>query len=168
MQLTLTITATDPLELTRVLKALTDVGMTAPVELVVRKDKEPVVEHGPPIETPPAPVAQAPRRGRPPKAASTGDIPAPEKPAPAEPAKLTVVPKEVEKKDVTILDVRRALTEYLAANDETKAAQLLAKHGKTDRLSKLQPEFFESVYYAAVTPAVKDEFNDDIPDLAAK
>jgi hypothetical protein len=123
------------------------------------------------------PVVQTPKRGRPAKATSaTAETTTPE-PAAKEPAKLKVVPKEsitvsaqvdgdIEKKDISLGDVRKALTEFLAANDEAAAAKLLAKHGKTDRLSKLDPEFFEAVYYAAVTPAVKDEFfNDDIPDM---
>lgn len=182
MQMTLTITAENTTEMEVVLAALQGAGVAPRVNLVTGgplpegKPQEPVV---PAAVSTPEPVVQTPKRGRPAKTAGPAAETATSEPAAKEPAKLKVVPKdkepihveavvegEVERKDVTILDVRKALTEYLAANDETKAAALLAKHGHTDRLSKLEEQYFDAVYYAAVTPAVKEEFfNDDISDV---
>jgi len=161
MQMTLTITAESPAEMVTVLKALQVSGVDTPVQIKAKEE--------PMIENPPRP------RGRPPRRDTAVNIPE-EPPAAPEPvvepkAKLTVVPKEKQaeqdKKDITIMDVRKALTEYLAANDESAAAKLLAKHGKTDRLSKLEPQYLEAVYYAAVTPAVKAEFDDDISTVGS-
>ena len=158
MQMTLTINAEDPAEMVSVLQALHTVAkVEQTVQLVTKVN--PIPES---IKSPEVVDAEpAPRRGRPPK----GD-------------KLKVVPKdepEVEKdpepepkKDITVLDVRAALTQFLAANDEAAAGVLLKKFGHTDRLSQLKPEYFEAVYHAAVTPIVKDApamFDDEIPDL---
>jgi len=175
MQMTLTITAESPAEMVTVLAALQSSGVGVPVQLQA-------VQAAPVAATPVLEQPQeviAPRRGRPPKTAVVEEAPAPKpeppkpeppKPEPAKPEpKLKVVPKQIEEKEITILDVRKALTAYLQANDETKAAALLIKHGHTDRLSKLEDQYLEAVYHAAVTPAVKDEFfNDEIPDLVAK
>ncbi len=171
MQMTLTITAESPAEMVTVLKALQVSGVETPVQLVTAKqdvkEETKVAEPEPVVEPP------AKRIGRPPGAKNLSpmlkavDKALKEEPV-VEPAKLSVVPKKEEKKepekrkDITILDVRKALTEYLAANSEAAAAELLLKHGKTDRLSKLAPEYLEAVYHAAVTPVVKAEFDDDL------
>jgi hypothetical protein len=186
MQMTLTITAESPAEMVTVLSALQGAGVGAPVQLKATETREPKVL-GPEVSpelvagaavTPVVPkqdvvsaVAEkmadqaAKPRGRPAKTvveeAATPTAVKPE-------TKLKVVPKKPapeETKTITLNEVRKALTDYLAANDESKAAELLAKYGKTDRLSKLDPERFEAVYYAAVTPAVVNEFNDDISDI---
>jgi hypothetical protein len=178
MQMTLTITAESPSELVTILAALQGAGVGTPVHLVAGGESsvlaaladKPVVE--PPMVEPPQsgqfksePPKDAPRRGRPPK-------PVEEKTETT--AKLKVVPKtesepKAEPDPITILDIRRALTEFLQANSEVDAAALLAKHGKTDRLSKLEPQYFTAVYRAAVTPAkVVDPFDDDISDIGAK
>ena len=177
MQMTLTITAESPAEMVTVLAALQSSGVGVPVELKAM-ETAPAAPAAPAVEQPQEVIA--PRRGRPPKTvvveeqapAPKPEPPKPEpvKPEPAKPEpKLKVVPKEIEEKEITVLDVRKALTAYLQANDESKAAALLMKHGHTDRLSKLEPQYLAAVYHAAVTPAVKDEFfNDEIPDLVAK
>jgi hypothetical protein len=51
--------------------------------------------------------------------------------------------------NVTMIDVRRALTEYLAAHTEAETAALLQEHGGVPVLSKLPPDKFGAVYAAA-------------------
>lgn len=167
MQMTLTITAENPSEMANVLQALQTAGVTSPVRLVTDAPKtNPIpesIKSPEVVETEPEPPA--PKRGRPPKSDKLKVVPKdepekdPEKDPESEPEP---------KKDITVLDVRAALTQFLAANDEAAAAVLLKKFGHTDRLSQLKPEYFEAVYHAAVTPIVKDApamFDDEIPDL---
>jgi len=163
MQMTLTITAENPSEMANVLQALQTAGVTSPVRLVTDAPKaNPIpesIKSPEVVETEPEPPA--PRRGRPPKGDKLKVVPKDEPEAEKD-------PEPEPKKDITVLDVRAALTQFLAANDEAAAAVLLKKHGHTDRLSQLKPEYFEAVYHAAVTPIVKDApamFDDEIPDL---
>jgi hypothetical protein len=166
MQMTLTITAESPAEMVTVLQALQVSGVDVPVQV---KAIEPVVDQVTVIEHPSPETPPAPKRGRPFGSKNTSMIKAVEKATAspegeAPPAKLTVVPKEEEpkpKKPITVIDVRTALTAYLAANSEAKAQALLLKHGKADRISLLKPEYYEAVYHAAVTPVVTD-FDDDL------
>jgi outer membrane biosynthesis protein TonB len=165
MKYTLTIEANESVELLDVLERLGKKVVPAAVVDAQVPKSAPMIE-----PVPPRP------RGRAPKPDTAVNIPEnlvePAKEPVKETAKLSVVPKkeepkEEEKKEITILDVRRALTEYLQANDEAAAARLLAKHGKTDRLSKLAPQYFEAVLNAAVTPVQKDDFNDDISTVGS-
>ena len=164
MQMTLTITAESPAEMVTVLQALQVSGVETPVQVLgLEKKAEEVAAVPAEVEQPPAPA----RRGRPPGVKNSPSMVKALEKAQSAP-ELTVVPKEdAPKKDITIMDVRKALTEYLAANNEAKAGELLAKHGKTDRLSKLSPEYFEAVYHAAVTPVVHD-FDDDLTGTNAR
>jgi outer membrane biosynthesis protein TonB len=162
MQMTLSITA-EPSEMMTVLRVLQTAGVA---EQVVVTSAAP-----PPPATPeelPAFVVQPPKlRGRPPKEKEPPPKAAKSKPEPE--AKLKVVPKEKPEpepeppKELTSMDVRKALTEFLAANSEAAATELLKTHGDgCTRLSQLKPELYAAVYAAATTPPAKD-FNDSIP-----
>lgn len=168
MQMTLTITAETPSEMVTVLQALQTAGVSEPVRMVAEPAKvlTPIQEALEQVAARVGQTAPAPRRGRPPKNAAPAPEPEPQK---TEPAKFKVVPKEEPapkpKKELTSLDVREALTKYMAANSETATGELLKKHGGgVMRLSQLAPEYYEAVYAAAVTP-ITDPMDDEIPDL---
>jgi hypothetical protein len=177
MQMTLTIAAESPAEMATVLQALQGAGVTSAVTLKTNAAHDETKVATP--ETAPA-TSPAPRRGRPPKVDPSASQAERTEAVEPKTAKLAVVPKEdpkpepkpepPPKKDVTILDVRKALTEYLQANSEVAAGELLRKHGHTDRLSLLAPEHFEAVYAAAVTPVAKTSavFDDDISHVGAQ
>lgn len=174
MQMTLTITAESPAEMVTVLGALQTAGVGTPVNVVAEGPKPAPVLVAKPDAPQQEPKAQeAPKRGRPPKETK------PETKQEAKPeSKLKVVPKDEPepeelpaKRELSVMDVRAALTEFLAANSEQAAGELLKRFGHCERLSQLQPEFFDAVYAAAVTPVVKDapsildDMNDAIPDM---
>ena len=152
MQMTLSITAESPSEMVTVLQALQGAGVVEPVRMVA--NAVPQAE---------SMAAPAKPRGRPPKEKE------PEPPLQkTESSKLKVVPKEKvpepAKKELTALDVRQAMTAYLAANSEKAAGELLAEHGNgCTRLSQLDPALYQAVYDAAVTPAKTNVLDDEIP-----
>lgn len=174
MQMTLTITAESPAEMVTVLGALQTAGVGTPVNVVAEGPKPaPVLVAKPDAPQQESKAQEAPKRGRPPKETK------PETKQEAKPeSKLKVVPKDEPepeelpaKRELSVMDVRAALTEFLAANSEQAAGELLKRFGHCERLSQLQPEFFDAVYAAAVTPVVKDapsildDMNDAIPDM---
>lgn len=181
MQMTLTITAETPAEMVTVLHALQVSGVDVPVQVkgVERQEPQAPAPDDPAMNKGLESMAPlAPKRGRPfgskntpsmvkavekATASPEGEAPAntPTRRDPSGAERLTVVPKEEAPKKITVVDVRTALTAYLAANSEAKALALLLKHGKADRLSMVAPEHYEAVYYAAVTPVVKD-FDDEL------
>lgn len=176
MQMTLTITAESPAEMVTVLGALQTAGVGTPVNVVAEGPKPaPVLVAKPDAPQQESKAQEAPKRGRPPKET---------KPEPKSQSTLKVVPKDEPKdeqepepkeppakRELSVMDVRAALTEFLAANSEQAAGELLKRFGHCERLSQLQPEFFDAVYAAAVTPVVKDapsildDMNDAIPDM---
>ena len=167
MLMTLTITAENAAEMVNVLQALQGAGIAPQVNLVAKDQFKELPEKPEPLDN--DPPVQPRRRGRPPRDLGAQIGMEPIQPGKLEEPKrpLKIVPKEEPEpeKEISILDVRKALTEYLQANSEAEAAALLAKYGKTDRLSKLEPQYLAAVYKAATTPA--SDMNDAIPDLSA-
>jgi hypothetical protein len=119
--------------------------------------------------TPPEPIVKN-KGGRPRKVAEP--VEEPQEVVEVKPnGGLKVVPKEEPapetKPEIEMADVRNALTRFLSANNEAAATALLKTHGHTDRLSKLERQYFEAVYVAAMTPTVKTPgmFDDDVSDV---